>query len=46
MTLSFSRLPPFTVEDQEVELSVAAGHLKMTCKFRLKDMMYQGKLAL
>lgn len=42
----FSKERPFTLEDQEVEFSTRIGPWGVKCKFRLKDLVYRGKLAL
>ena len=46
VTLTFPKTMPFTIQDQEVEFSMSAGSLHVKHKFRLKDMVYQGSLAL
>lgn len=46
VTLTFPRIDPFTLKDQEVEFSVEVGPLKAKTKFRLKDMIYRDELAL
>ncbi len=42
--IAFPRTMPFTVDDKEVEFSTKLGTSKVSIKFRLKDMMYNGKL--
>ena len=42
----FPRTTPFVLEDQEVEFAMDIGQLHMKHKFRLKDMVYKGKLEL
>jgi hypothetical protein len=46
LTLTFPKTMPFTIQDQEVEFSMSAGSLHVKHKFRLKDMVFQGSLAL
>jgi len=40
----FPRSMPFTVDDQEVEFSTKLGASKVRYKFKLKDMVFDGKL--
>ncbi len=40
----FPRSMPFTVDDQEVEFSTKLGTSKVKYKFKLKDMVFDGKL--
>ncbi len=42
--IGFPKAMPFTIEDQEVEFSSQIGTLKVEQKFKLKDMMFKGKL--
>jgi hypothetical protein len=42
--LAFPRSTPFTVEDKEVELSTKLGTSTLKFKFKLKDMVLNGKL--
>ena len=42
----FPKNQPFTPDDKEVEFSTRIGSLAVKYKFRLKDMMYNGKLEL
>jgi hypothetical protein len=44
MLFHFPRATPFTVDDKEVEFSTKFGDLTLRYKFRLKDMVYNGKL--
>ncbi len=44
--LSFSRTAPFTPEDKEIELNTKLGPLALKYKFRVRDMMFNGKLEL
>ncbi len=41
---AFPRSMPFTVEDKEVELSTKLGTSNLKYKFKLKDMVVNGKL--
>jgi hypothetical protein len=43
---SFPRTTPYTLDDKEVEFSTKAGNNELKYKFRLKDMVFNGKLAL
>jgi len=40
----FGRSAPFTVDDKEVEFSTKFGEATLKFKFKLKDMVYNGKL--
>ncbi len=41
----FPRTTPFTVDDQEVEFATKLGRCRaLKYKFKLKDMVYNGKL--
>jgi hypothetical protein len=42
----FPKTTPFTLDDKEVEFSTRIGPYSVKCKFRLKDLVYQGKLEL
>jgi hypothetical protein len=42
----FPKTAPFTLDDKEVEFSSKVGAVSVKCKFRLKDMVFNGKLAL
>ena len=42
----FRRDEPFSLDDKEVEFVTKMGPMELKRKFRLKDMIYQGKLAL
>jgi len=42
----FPRSAPFTLDDKEVEFSTKTGDVTLKYKFRLKDMVYNGKLEL
>ncbi len=42
--ISFPRSMPYTVDDKEVEFSTKLGTSTVKIKFRLKDMVYNGKL--
>lgn len=42
----FPRTDPIDLDDKEVTFESSTGPLKMKAKFALKDMMYQGQLAL
>jgi hypothetical protein len=42
----FPRTTPIDLDDKEVTFQTALGHLKIDRKFKLKDMVYNGKLAL
>jgi hypothetical protein len=44
--LVFPRSMPFTLEDKEVEFSTTLGKSKLQYKFKLKDMVVNGKLEL
>lgn len=44
MVLHFPRTTPFTVDDKEVEFETKFGDLVLKYKFRLKDMVFNGKL--
>jgi hypothetical protein len=46
MLFAFPRSAPFTLDDKEVEFSTKVGDLALKYKFRLKDMVYNGKLEL
>jgi hypothetical protein len=41
----FSNKEPITLDDKEVEFVSRLGQLEVKCKFKTKDMMYDGKLA-
>ena len=42
----FPKTETFSLDDKEVEFSTQFGSAAIRCKFRLKDMLYQGKLEL
>jgi hypothetical protein len=42
--IAFPRSMPYTTDDKEVEFSTKLGTTKVSIKFRLKDMVYSGKL--
>ena len=42
----FPRSAPFTLDDKEVDFSTKLGELSLKYKFRLKDMVFNGKLEL
>ena len=42
----FPKDAPFTLDDKEVEFATRMGPWEVKCKFRLKDLLYQGKLEL
>jgi hypothetical protein len=42
----FPKTPAFTVVDREIAFSAKIGSMDVKCKFKVKDMIYQGKLAL
>ena len=42
--IAFPRSMPYTVDDKEVEFSTKLGTAAVKMKFRLKDMVYNGKL--
>lgn len=44
MVLRFPRTTPFTVDDKEVEFETKFGALVLKYKFKLKDMVFNGKL--
>jgi hypothetical protein len=44
MVFHFARSAPFTVDDKEVEFSTRFGEVTLKFKFKLKDMVYNGKL--
>jgi len=44
MVLHFPRATPFTVDDKEVEFETKFGDLVLKYKFKLKDMVFNGKL--
>lgn len=46
IALAYPRSAPFTLDDKEVEFVTKLGDLAMKFKFRLKDMVYNGKLEL
>lgn len=46
MLFVFPRSAPFTLDDKEVEFSTKVGDLALKYRFRLKDMVYNGKLEL
>jgi hypothetical protein len=46
IAVAFPRSAPFTLEDKEVEFSTKLGDVTMKYKFRLKDMVYNGRLEL
>ena len=41
----FSNKEPITLDDKEIEFVSKLGQLELKCKFKTKDMMYDGKLA-
>jgi hypothetical protein len=43
---TFAKTAPFSIEDKEVEFSTQFGAAAVRYRFRLKDMLYQGKLEL
>jgi hypothetical protein len=43
---TFSKTAPFGMDDKDVEFSTQFGAVAVRYKFRLKDMLYQGKLEL
>ena len=44
VVFAFPRSMPFTVEDKEVELTTKLGTSNLKYKFKLKDMVVNGKL--
>jgi hypothetical protein len=42
----FPRSVPYTLDDKEVEFATKLGDLSLKYKFRLKDMVFNGKLEL
>jgi hypothetical protein len=44
MLFTFARTTAFTVDDKEVEFSTKLGDIEVKYKFKLKDMVYNGKL--
>ena len=42
----FPRAADITAEDKDVSFETAVGQMSVKTKFNLKDMMYDGKLAL
>jgi hypothetical protein len=42
----FQKTTPFTADDKDVEFSTKFGALNIKCKFRLKDLLFSGDLAL
>lgn len=42
----FSKQHPIELEDKEVEFTMHRGKLEIKRKFKLKDMVYEGQLAL
>ncbi|HEX4810216.1 MAG TPA: hypothetical protein VH325_14850 [Bryobacteraceae bacterium] len=46
ITLYFPKNPALTIEDREATFTTRFGPMKLEQKFHLKDMVYQGKLAL
>lgn len=44
MLFTFPRTAAFTVDDKEVEFSTKLGEITVKYKFKLKDMVYNGKL--
>lgn len=46
LLFAFPKTAPFTEEDKEVEFELKIGALNIRQKFRLKDMMFNGKLEL
>jgi hypothetical protein len=44
MVLRFPRTTPFTLDDKEVEFETKFGDLVLKYKFKLKDMVFNGKL--
>jgi hypothetical protein len=46
MLFTFPRTTAFTLDDKEVEFSTKLGEIALKYKFKLKDMVYNGKLEL
>jgi hypothetical protein len=46
ISIRFAKTPPITLADKHLEFKVEYGLLKVERRFRLKDMVYQGKLEL
>ena len=46
IAFAFPRSTPFALEDKEVEFSTRLGDVTLKYKFKLKDMVYNGKLEL
>ena len=46
LLVGFPRTDPITLEDDEVEFDVKLGPLEIKKKFKLKDMLFEGKLSL
>jgi hypothetical protein len=44
MIFHFPRSAPFTLDDKEVEFATKLGDFTLKYKFKLKDMVYNGKL--
>jgi hypothetical protein len=44
--MAFPRTTPFTLDDKEVDFATKLGDVALKYKFRLKDMMFNGKLEL
>jgi hypothetical protein len=44
MVFHFPRTPGFTAEDKEIEFATKFGQIPIKVKFRLKEMVYNGKL--
>jgi len=44
MVFHFARSAPFTVDDKEVESSTKFGDVTLKYRFKLKDMVFNGKL--
>jgi hypothetical protein len=42
----FPKTANFSLDDHEVEFKVTLGHMQIKRKFELRDMVYQGNLAL
>jgi len=46
LMIGFPRTDPIALSDDEVELDVKLGQLEITKKFKLRDLVYHGKLSL
>ena len=46
LLFTFPRTSPISLDDKEVEFATKIGAMEVRRKFKLKDMVYQGKLAL